>query len=397
MPSRPSPKSLHTYVFGSFILLALIVASAFVIATRVAEDENTVVFMVLFFVVVLALLGWIFGSVLTRGITDITHDVLRMRDTIDLDHPARCDIDRYRFLEVRNLCSAINDVGGAVAREKRRQAETREKMEGELSDARELLHNFMFYVAHKMRTPLNGIRWATEILKNEEGGRLSSEQRESLDELEHSAVAVLNLAHDLQDVFTIELKGEVKLRRASAHLDEIVNDVAGQWAVSARQKQIDLRVKHPADGLPLVFVDTVRVRQAIDDLVDNAVRYTPPRGKVLIETRVLGDRDSAEAHKRLHAPPQVAGSVMVCVQDSGIGIPKEDQPHVFQKFFRARNAKDQWVDGTGIGLTLAKMVVDAHQGKIWFMSEERKGTTFCFTIPMDGAARRPVRARRKGR
>ncbi len=373
---------LHSNIFVSFVLMGVVLAGIFAAVVRSARDLNTILVATLLVFVIVSLLGWIAGSLISRGLVDITHDVLRMRDTITLEHPQHCDVDHYRFVEVANLCNAINDIATVVVRERGRLRDDLEAEREQLADSRELLHNFMYYIAHKLRTPLNGIRWSAEILKNEEEGELSTRQRASLDDLEHAAVAVLDLAHDLQDVFTIEMQGQVQLRGTSTQVQDLVDDVAGQWAVLARQKRVELTVHHPSDGLPLVFGDPVRIRQVVDDLVDNAVRYTPPSGQIEISTGVV-TAASSPLRKRMHVPAEVGDAVIVCIRDSGIGIPKEDQGHVFSKFFRARNAKDQWVDGTGIGLTLAKRMVEAHGGRIWFRSDVGKGSLFCFAIPLD--------------
>ena len=108
-----------------------------------------------------------------------------------------------------------------------------------------------------------------------------------------------------------------------------------------------------------------------------------PSGKVEIATCAVRAAGPAALRKKLNVPAEVSDAIVVTVQDSGIGIPKEDQMRVFSKFFRARNAKDQWVDGTGIGLTLAKLMIEAHGGRIWFRSDVGKGSLFCVSIPID--------------
>jgi signal transduction histidine kinase len=279
-------------------------------------------------------------------------------------------------------------VGERVSRVSTRRMEkhVRERLarlSRELEQTKAILNRSIFQLAHTLRTPLNNIRWAAEIVKNEETGEVGARQRESLDTLERSAVSVLRLLHDLQDILVLGTRERIRLSPVDCRLDQIVDEVAGAWAVAARRKNIRFIVTHPPGGLSPVPGDPSRLRQVVDDLIENAVRYTPNGGQVMVAT----GRDPSFRGGRDRAP------LRVCVRDSGIGIPSKDQRHVFEKFFRASNAHTQWVDGAGVGLTLAQSLVRAHGGRVWFSSTEGKGSTFCFTIPV--VHRPPSRGRRR--
>jgi two-component system sensor histidine kinase VicK len=109
---------------------------------------------------------------------------------------------------------------------------------------------------------------------------------------------------------------------------------------------------------------------AVQNLLDNAVRYTPPRGRItiLLEIIKFHDRDEKD--------------IIFSIKDTGVGIPKDQQPRVFTKFFRGANVMRMDTEGTGLGLFIAKNIIEAHGGKIWFESEERKGTVFYFSLPV---------------
>ncbi len=379
-------KTVRGYTLVVFLILAALATVWYVAVSRGAVDVRTLVLASVFYVFLCVLFGWVLGSEFSRGVQSVVQQVARLRHIGSSNRFEPCEMDHAHvaFEELKRLCDVTNDVGAEVVRVQARLMRKAESISSKLAETKELIHNFVYHLAHKLRTPLNSIRWAAEILKEEEDGKVSVRQRESLDELEDSAVAVLQLVQDLQDVFTFQTNGRVPLRVQSCNLKGIVDEVAGQWAVVARQKRIRMTVKHPVGGLPDLQADPVRLRRAVDDLVDNAVHYTPTGGRVSIETRV------APSSKKDPNP-----WLEISVRDTGIGIPKEDQSHIFEEFFRAKNAKDQWVDGTGIGLTLAKMVTEAHRGRLRFSSKEGAGSEFCLRIPAGRPGGRSIKRRRR--
>ena len=146
---------------------------------------------------------------------------------------------------------------------------------------------------------------------------------------------------------------------------EVVEKTITSLKEAAQRKGLSFEFQKSVEKLPLIYLDQERIVFAIQNLIDNAIHYTK-RGKVKISLE--------------YQPRQK--QVLFKIQDTGIGIPKTQQERVFAKFFRAANAIKAETEGTGLGLFIAKNIIEAHGGKIWFASEEGKGTTFSFTLPV---------------
>jgi signal transduction histidine kinase len=166
--------------------------------------------------------------------------------------------------------------------------------------------------------------------------------------------------------------GDVPLERRSVELAPLVAEVLSEIEVARPDRGVRLADAVPED-LPPVFADRERVHQVLFNLLDNAVRFTPEGGRVTV---------SASRHN---------GSVDVAVADTGPGIAAEDLPRVFERFFRVDESRSRDDGGTGIGLAIARSVVEAHGGRIWAESEPGRGSTFTFELP---AARSPAETRR---
>lgn len=116
--------------------------------------------------------------------------------------------------------------------------------------------------------------------------------------------------------------------------------------------------------VPMVLADSKKMRNVVQNLIDNAVKYTPPNGTIFVSVEPVGD-----------------DMLAVAIKDTGIGIPKNQQDQIFQKFFRGDNARKLETDGSGLGMFIAREIVLMHKGKLWFESKEDKGSTFTFTLP----------------
>lgn len=226
------------------------------------------------------------------------------------------------------------------------------------------LSDFMYYIAHIVRTPVNAIRWSVESLKNEDEGEVNEGQREVLDTLESSAVKLAAVTSDLQDALLV-IRGEsIHMRSGPVDVPTIIDRAAGRMAVQLRRKGLKLDWVHPEKPLPQVRCDASRVEQVILVLLDNAVKYTPPGRRIAI----LADQDGE--------------NLMISVEDEGIGIGKKEQSRIFRAFFRGEEARGLWVDGKGVGLMLAKAIVEGCGGKMWFTSHKGRGTAMRFSLPI---------------
>jgi two-component system phosphate regulon sensor histidine kinase PhoR len=220
---------------------------------------------------------------------------------------------------------------------------------------RELIGN----ISHELRTPIAGIKAMIETLKE---GAIDDKQAATdfLSRIDGEVDHMTQVVTELTELSRIET-GRAELRMTPLNLNLLVEEVAAQLKPLAQRQQVIIATDLATD-LPTVRVDNNRIRQALVNLVHNAIKFNHPGGRVTVSTNV--DRES----------------VIVNVSDTGIGISKEDLPHVFERFYKADKARSQ--GGSGLGLAIAKHAVQAHGGSIWGRSDEGKGSTFSFSLPL---------------
>lgn len=221
---------------------------------------------------------------------------------------------------------------------------------------------FISMASHQLRTPLTSVKGYISMVLEGDIGEISKEQRQVLGQAYESAQRMVFLIGDFLNVSRLQT-GKFELEISQINLAELTKEEVEQLNDTARSRKVAIEYKKPADSL-IVDGDENKLRQVMMNFMDNAIFYSPNGGKV-----------SVQLHK------EVAGIVFKVV-DSGIGVPKSEQPKLFTKFFRATNARQQRPDGTGIGLYMAKKVVVAHGGTILFESKEGKGSTFGFRLPL---------------
>jgi two-component system, OmpR family, phosphate regulon sensor histidine kinase PhoR len=220
---------------------------------------------------------------------------------------------------------------------------------------RELVGN----ISHELRTPIAGIKAMVETLRE---GAIDDKEAamDFLTRIDSEVDRLTQMVSELTELSRIET-GRAELRISPVNLNLLVQEVVAQLNTLAQRQQVTITANLATD-LPMIKADNDRIRQTLTNLVHNAVKFNHPRGKVTVSTKV--DRES----------------VTVSVCDTGIGISKEDLPHVFERFYKADKARPR--SGSGLGLAIAKHVVQAHGGSIWAQSEEGKGSTFSFSLPL---------------
>jgi signal transduction histidine kinase len=226
-----------------------------------------------------------------------------------------------------------------------------------LARLEELRRNMVTDVAHELRTPLSNIRGYLEALQD----GVVEPERHIVDSLHEEAMLLHHLVDDLQELSLAEA-GQLKLERQPVALADIVDRAIEAIRPRAEAEEITLQVDLPEDLL--VDVDPQRIEQVLRNLLDNGLTHTPADGEVGVAT---------------HASDQW---VEVSVRDTGSGIAAKDLPYVFERFYRTDKSRSRATGGAGLGLAIARQLVEAHGGHIWVESTGGEGSTFTFALPI---------------
>ena len=222
---------------------------------------------------------------------------------------------------------------------------------------------FISAVSHELRTPLTSIKGYASILMTGKVGEIPEAVKERLAKINSHSDNLVKLINDLLDIARIE-SGRVEMKTVLQPVKHMLDNIADLLTPQLNNKNLQLRLNLPADT-PEIEFDTAQVERVFINLVGNAIKFTPPGGSITINAITHWDRER----------------LLFEVADTGIGMKKEDLNKLFSEFFRAENEINMTVKGTGLGLALAKNIVEAHGGRIWVTSEPGAGTTFHFTLP----------------
>ena len=248
----------------------------------------------------------------------------------------------------------------------RRHRQQLEIANADLAAASKHKTEFMANMSHELRTPLNAIIGFSDVLEQRLFGELNEKQVDYTRDIASSGRHLLDLVNEILDLSKVEA-GRMELDRTEFALAETIRAALAFVRERAAGHRIELTAPLPED-LGTVVADERKVRQVLLNLLSNAVKFTPDGGRVAVHARRSDDE------------------IQVSVQDTGIGIAPEDQPRVFEEFRQVGKTSDRSREGTGLGLTLAKRLIELHGGRIWIDSVVGKGTTFTFTIPVGRAA-----------
>jgi signal transduction histidine kinase len=252
--------------------------------------------------------------------------------------------------------------------------------------------DFLTNMSHELRTPLNAIIGFSEILIDRQCGELNQLQDEYLRDVHQSSRHLLSLINDILDLSKVEA-GKMELELAEVHLKPLLAN--SLVMIKERALKHGIQVQMEEDRLPAtVQADERKIKQVLFNLLSNAVKFTPNQGVIRLQARAInringhwvGRNEQAVALPR-EATPELDGQkdwILISVADSGIGILPQDLERIFKPFEQADNSAGRQFQGTGLGLSLTKQLVELHGGRVWGESEGvEEGSKFSFVIPVD--------------
>jgi len=266
------------------------------------------------------------------------------------------------LLVVGLLCGLLLE---QLRREQQQTAHEREQV-ARLRALDKLQESFVLSVAHELNTPLTCIRTAVDLL-SAAGDNSPATRAELIGTMDHHVRRLEVLVGDLLEITKLDA-GQIILARQPTDLQQVVGRVVEALHPLALRKGQEVRL-HRLDAPCPVEVDRRRIEQVLTNVLSNAITFTPKQGH--IDVRLL----------------ETAGGFQVCVADDGPGIAAEDQAHLFEKFYVVVN--DRGLSGMGLGLYIAREIVELHGGRIWVESDVGKGSRFCFTVPAAGGKKVP--------
>jgi two-component system sensor histidine kinase BarA len=279
-----------------------------------------------------------------------------------------------RHLTSQIHIAAIQEAYNELTEKNRRLADSVEK----LKDLDKLKSNFLATVSHELRTPLTSVIGYSEMLIEGLAGALSSEQKDYVQIIMEKGDQLLQIITEVLDISKIET-GSIQLSCEWIKLTDLLHQVADAMMPQARTKDIALTYAAP-EILPSVWADRAKTRQAILNLVSNAIKFTPREGAVeicAVETKMRSEDES----------PVSAGrpAIKIQVRDSGIGVPQESRKKIFEAFYQVDSSSTREYGGTGLGLSIVKNFVEAHGGRVWVEPAESSGSIFNVELPVHPA------------
>jgi len=217
-------------------------------------------------------------------------------------------------------------------------------------------------VSHQFKTPLSVIKGYLEVLIAKDLGKINSKQEEYLKNAMQNTLRMIELVKDLLDVSRIE-QGKLDFKIKSSNIEEITKKIIKEFSSFIIAKNCTIHFKS-LNKVPIIKIDPLKIEQVIFNLISNAIKYNKRKGRIDIYLEKKGN------------------NVIFRCNDSGIGISKTNRSKVFNKFHRSEKAIMLATGGSGLGLFIAKAIIEQSNGNIWFRSKEGKGSSFCFSLPI---------------
>jgi PAS domain S-box-containing protein len=229
---------------------------------------------------------------------------------------------------------------------------------------------FVTTISHELRTPLTAIKGYTELMAAGAAGAMNAQQREFLQVVDGNTERMVSLVNNLIAVTELD-RGMIEIDARPVDMGGVITEAVQAIRPEAAKRRLDITVDTPSD-LPPVQGDASRLRQIMDNLLDNAIRYTPASGRITVWATPVELDSAAGGAKQF---------VVVNIRDTGVGIPPEEHDRIFERFHRVENPLSTEAGGSGMGLAIVKSLVEAHGGRIWVDSKLGQGSSFSFVIP----------------
>lgn len=238
-----------------------------------------------------------------------------------------------------------------------------------LKEISKMKTEFVSIASHQLRTPLTAINWHLELLLGGEVGKINKKQKAFISDIYTGSKRMVKLVNDLLNVSRLEA-GRLAIVPQPVQLETFLEDIVKEVEILAKASNCIIQMHMPKKRVPEIQIDPDLVRQVVHNFLTNAIRYSPKGESAIDVTLAYTDENG----------------YCIAVKDTGIGIPKKDQGHIFRKFYRADNAVSAAADGSGLGMYVARLIGEASGGRVWFTSAGKgKGTTFFLSLPKGGS------------
>ena len=244
-----------------------------------------------------------------------------------------------------------------------------------------LKSEFISIVSHELRTPLTAIKNAMDIVLSGKAGDMTENIERFCTMGKRNAIRLTGIVNDLLDISKIEA-GKMDFKFELTHIEPVIEGVKNNLSEVAKEKELTINYTPIGDSVE-VYADSNRIEQVLTNLVSNAIKFTPNSSNIEITSQVVNARELQYDQSFEEDIKNLQGNYLqVCVEDHGIGIERKDLNHVFDKFAQIENSLSRQVGGSGLGLPIARQLMESHNGAIWCDSEINKGSRFYFVIPV---------------
>jgi signal transduction histidine kinase len=275
-------------------------------------------------------------------------------------------VDEQGFVQDDIQIASTLAAQAAIAIENARLLDELQRAYDDLAELDQLKSNFVSIASHELRTPLSVILGYASFLREE----VSGEAGEQIDIVLQSAMRLRSIIDDMVNLRHVDT-GQAQLERDIFSMTELISDVAGEFDQLAKAKQQILRVDLPEDLLK-IDADWQKIYLVLANLLSNAIKFTPPQGRVQVSAQRKGEE------------------IWMCVMDTGIGIPERDYNRIFDRFYQVEPSLTRRYEGMGLGLSVAKSMVELHNGRMWVESVVGKGSRFTVVLPVSPFKAVPV-------